>query len=210
MTKLNYKKFSKHAEILVKESKHLGSRAILQGIHHNDIGTLTVTNSHYMYQARGINAPINTVTHAITGEVIDEGEYPNTDRLIPDLNNAEKITTLNLSELVHATKAMQYGHSLSVTRREALFNIKNNKMKLVTNVEDTQVDFSYDLQTNDFEEVEMRFNSQYLLNSLEMIADMLPHETVVKVYYYGKMRPFIITPDSTDDLQALILPVREY
>src|SRR5690625_5012844 len=105
--KVNYKKFSKHAEKMIKAAK-LKSRPVLNGINHDKDGNLTVTDSHRLYHATNVNAPKDVILHAITGEEIDAGTYPDTERLIPLKDDASHVITFNdIKTFIKLMKSMQ-------------------------------------------------------------------------------------------------------
>src|SRR5690625_353191 len=102
--KINYKQFTKHAEKVAKAVSE--QRPILKGIHHDDKGTITVTDSHRLYQAKNVNAPKNAVLCAISGDELD-GTYPNTDRLIPNIDDADSVLVIDdVKQTLAVLKAM--------------------------------------------------------------------------------------------------------
>src|SRR5699024_3727547 len=134
---INYKKFMKHAEILVKGTKHLGSRPILEGVWHSEKGDkLAVTDSHYGYFAKNANAPKDTVIHAVTGEKI-EGKYPDFERLLRSVHDSEQTLVIeSVTRLIEVIQAMQYSVSKGVRRRETQLKLENGKLHVVQDIHD--------------------------------------------------------------------------
>src|SRR5690625_1640641 len=174
--KINYMKFMKHAEKLVKESSRIVStRPVLAGVHHTEDGTLFVTDSHYAYKADKVNGPKNVTTHAVTGEEI-KGKYPEIGRLFPKLHDAKvKVEIKNVKDLIEVLQAMQYAKAKGVKRRNALIEFTGNKFSL--SEREKEITFEYVLQDSRTVD-ETYLNSQYLINSLEMLLDLSRIESV--------------------------------
>lgn len=201
---INYIKFLKHAEKLVKESD-LESRPILQGVHHDGEGNITVTNTHYAYRAKGVNGPRDIVLHAVTGEEI-EGNYPDLTRLFPDPIDARvEIPLKDIQEVIEVLQAMQYAYARGVKRRKARVSIKRNLLNLFEH--DRGISFDYPIVEDESLDVsQMIFRSQYLVNSLTMFQDLGFDEATL--FTFGKNKPVVIAVPEKLNLQALILPKR--
>lgn len=201
----------KHAEKLVKEGGS-ESRPVLQGVNHSKDGTLSVTNAHYGYLAKNVNAPTDVVIHAVTGEVIDKGVYPDLERLFSSLDDAEVTFNISsVSRLIEIVQAMQYSISKGISRRNTQLELVDNTIKVTdTNNQDPNINFSYKIHQDSTVRVARTiFNSQYFLNTLELFKDQGYED--VNIHWYGPMRPFIIAPAQYDpNLQAIITPVRAF
>lgn len=204
--KINYKKFSKHAEKVTKNA--CKSRPILKGIHHDDKGTLSVTDSFRLYQARNVNAPRNVVLDGVTGEEI-EGKFPDVERLLPDPEEGELLYDYDTKRLLATLKAMQHAGRVDGTKRDAIYlDLDGNTIRLGVD-EGTPITFEYKLHSDDpTNERRMRFSLMLFLEAVEMFADMGIEE--LEIRYYGANRPFTIEPVRSDDLTALIVPIRRY
>lgn len=201
--KINYKVFSKHAE---KVAKGVGeSRPILKGIHHDDKGTLTVTDSFRLYQAYNVNAPRDVVLDAVTGEEIDAGNYPEVGKLIPEPTNATaQLSAENASELRGVLKAMvQTAKALGYKGDGMHAIIEGDALKLCN---ENGVTFEYKFDGELIEDMRIKFRLQYFLDAIEMLDDMKAQGITIR--FYGNQRPFTIMPKESSDVVALILPIR--
>lgn len=209
--KVNYKKFSKHAEKMVKSAgKRLEARPILQGIFHDSEGNLAVTDAHRMYYAREVNAPKGVVLHAITGAPIESGTYPNIGNLLPQDEPKHTLLIDELGVFVKALKAMQQTAVATGEKKdEALLSLKGESIELETPKDYEHISFSYKVDSRNnvtAKEIDLLLNLSYLLEALEMMLDM--GVNFIEIDYYGKIRPLSITPAYSDQIQAIILPVR--
>jgi len=131
-----------------------------------------------------------------------EGNYPNTDGLIPQETKTE--ITLDTKTFLQAIDRA------SLLAREE----KNNVVKLKTiddnfleilsqSTEIGRVHENVVAQEISGEEVRISFSSKYVMDALRQIDS-----NNIKVSFIGAMRPFLIRPDEEQDLLMLILPVR--
>lgn len=205
MLKINYKKFMKHAEKVTKGLPD--TRPILKGVNHDDNGTLTVTDSHRLYQAHNVNAPKNAVLDAVTGEPI-EGNYPDTYRLIPYKDDAKATLYIpDVGVLVKVLKSMQQAAMVGgIKKGNTFLTINRDGIKVDTMEEIT---FTFNLPVDNPDELEeTTISLQYVLEAFEMLADMGAIDATL--YWYGVTKPLTINPEGSDDILALILPVRKY
>lgn len=210
--KVNYKKFSKHAEKMVKAAKHLEARPILQGINHDAEGNLAVTDSHRLYYAKNVNAPKDVTLHAITGEEIDAGTYPEVTKLLPDQEPKHTYFIGDVPETIKIIKAMiQAGVATGERKNEIQARFNGDELKLVTPKDYEHIFFSYALKSANEqtkEDGEANFNLSYFLDAIEMFHDM--GVDFIRVDMHGNYRPFHLKPAEGDDIQAIILPIRRY
>ncbi|WP_188695606.1 DNA polymerase III subunit beta [Pullulanibacillus camelliae] len=131
-----------------------------------------------------------------------EGNYPNTDGLIPQETKTE--VTLGTKSFLQAIDRA------SLLAREE----KNNVVKLKTldgqsleilsqSTEIGRVHENVDAQEISGEEVRISFSAKYMMDALRQID-----ASDVKISFTGAMRPFLIRPVEEQDLLMLILPVR--
>lgn len=207
--KINYKLFSKHAERMVKgmDAKRQASRPVLSGINHDDAGTVTVTDSHRLYQARNVNAPRNTILHAVSGDEID-GAYPEVSQIIPGMDSWKaKLFIPDVKQFRDVLKAMlavelAYGYK----KDQALAELIDNQVAARGTENST---FSYELVSlGEHKADKMCFNLKYLYEAIDMFHEM--NVTSAEFRSYGGTRPFTLAPDNNDDIIVVILPIRTY
>lgn len=208
--KVNYRKFTKHAEKVAK-GKHLTSRPILQGIHHDEDGNLTVTDSHRLYYAKNVNAPRNVTLHAVTGEELDLGTYPDATRIIPDISSARDTLTIpDAKQAVAVLKAMQAaGVASGIKKDEVRLDITPGEHASSLSLCSEAVTFEYEV-TSATRSAEARpcLSVAYMLEAIDMMADL--GATSLDVHLYSSERPIFITVTGDKDasLSAVILPIR--
>lgn len=206
--KINYLQFMKHA---AKVTKKVDSRPILSGVNHTEEGDLVCTDSHRLYKVHHslVNAPKNTVINPETGEEINFGNYPNTDKLIPCIDEATaraKITDLN--KAIKLLKAMQQAGMAEGEKKDSItVSYDETGIKLDLEKEST-VYFGFNFENLIPMKDKIIFSLTYLLEALEMMQAQKVQ--FVNLYFYGNDRAFLITPDFTDKLLALILPIRRF
>lgn len=206
-----YKDFMKHAKVLTDNAKITSAhRKVLTGVLHQENGTLTVTDSHRLYQALDVDGVDEDVVKTVTGRVINE-KYPDVSRLIPDTSEANSTVRFNVKELHDAVdhiynvaKLADETVTMGVERDHvyASAQVIEEPGKLTT-----EMRASYDVQLPLEEGNTFRVNAKYLLDALKMFK--AEKEEEVTLYFYGKHRPFTIWNDRAD-LIALILPLRSY
>ena len=210
---INYKIFLKHAEKVAKTAHE--SRPILKGIHHDDKGTVTVTDSHRLYQAYNLNAPKSAVLHAITGEDITEnGAYPNVSRLVPetDLEEGIRLTITDMKKFISLLKAMQtVAQAEGYKKDEALIKLTKNGITLYFQEDDKKErytfvckpDFTRILSEMD-EEVETVIKTQMMIELAEFFKDIKVKEMNIFVKLHHQT--LYIRPEN-DEVKAIIAPV---
>ena len=202
MTKVNYLKFMENAK---KVAKTVKGRPILKGVEHREDGTLTVTDSHRLYRAYNVNAPKNTIIHAETGEVLDLGNYPNTDNLI---TSDEPIATIDFSDLKAIIKKLKAIQSVGVAnglkKDSTIVTIENGVISLDTeNPDDIQASISY-TSTN---EMKIYLSLQYFIEIFEFFESMNCDQLTLQ--YYSPYKPLKFISKHNDNLVAILLGVRK-
>lgn len=141
-----------------------------------------------------------------------EGEYPETDRLIPEggdtkiiVNRDDFIATMERSMILGSDR-----HTSHVT-----FKIGGSSDGMFDTIElnisaDELGSSSEEILVKEVEgeEVIINFNAKYMLDALSKIDDM-----DVELNFNGNMRPFTLKPinkKQEDDFVQIILPVRNY
>lgn len=205
-----YKDFMKHAKVLTDNAKITSAhRKVLTGVLHQENGTLTVTDSHRLYQALNVVGVDEDVVKKVTGRVIDE-KYPDVSRLIPGTSEANSTVRFNVKDLHDAVdhiynvaKLADETVTMGVERDHVYASAQVKGPGELT----TEMRASYDVQLPLEEGNTFRVNAKYLLDALKMFK--AEKEGEVTLYFYGKHRPFVIRNDEAD-LIALILPLRSY
>ena len=132
-----------------------------------------------------------------------EGNYPDTSRLFPD--QYETKIDVNKDLLLKSTErasllAKEAGnHVTKISVKDQIVEISANSPEVGETKE------TVDVNSIDGEEIKLNFNSKYMMDALKSVDD--DH---VVIEFSGTMKPFIIKPQSTDDLKQLILPIRSY
>lgn len=205
MIKVNYKQFMKHAEKVAKSASN--ARPILKGVNHSDNGTLTVTDSRRIYQAHNVNAPKNVILDAITGDEITAGNYPKVADIIPNDSDADKTYAIDTKELKAVLKAMQPVGRVDGTKTTDIeIKLFDDSLQLVNKA---GIDFSYNIGEplgHNETETNLLFNMEFLLEAVELMDDIKAPE--IEIRYYGNLRPFTIKPVGSNEIVALIMPMR--
>lgn len=201
--KVNYKVFMKHAEKVAKGVSE--ARPILRGVEHRDDGTLTITDSYRLYRAYNVNAPRGVVIDAITGEEID-GNYPQTDRLIPSADDAAaRLAASDIKALIGVLKAAENAaRAVGINKKNVHLELRENRLHLA-DVEEFGLSFEFSLE-GDNERLQPIFRLSFLVEAAEMFADMGAKR--IALHLYDTNRPILLTSDDQPNVVALILPVR--
>ncbi|MFD1362767.1 DNA polymerase III subunit beta [Lentibacillus salinarum] len=137
-----------------------------------------------------------------------DGNYPQTDRLIPAEHKTRLTTNRKdfLSAMERSTVLADKDQkvvTLEITDENSgifeTIELSHNNGEVGQSKEDIIVD------ETEGEELKISFNAQYMIDALKRIDD----EKVV-IEFNGAMRPFIIKPENKTHFVQLILPVRVY
>jgi DNA polymerase III sliding clamp (beta) subunit (PCNA family) len=198
--------FMKHAEKITKSASD--SRPILKGVYHANDGSLAVTDAHRLYFAKNSQERKDgSVVNPKTGVIID-GTYPDISRIIPEENDAQFNTLINVKEAVKALKALNSCGKVRSKKVIAKMSFEEKGVVFLVNTEVVNAEyrtFNGDLTKSDTDK-EVTFDLLYLIDALELFKDAGYEE--VTLYSFGRLRPFIIKPNN--EVLALILPVRTY
>ncbi|PKG24318.1 DNA polymerase III subunit beta [Niallia nealsonii] len=133
-----------------------------------------------------------------------EGNYPDTNRLIPTESKTDII--------VNAKEFLQAIDRASLLAREG----RNNVVKFATLSENVIEISSFTPEIGKVveelisesisgEELKISFSAKYMMDALKALEG-----TEIKISFTGAMRPFVIHPINDDAILQLILPVRTY
>ena len=205
----SYKIFTKHAEKMLKKVK---SRPVLQGAYHQADGSVVATDSHRLYKLHnGYQTEQPFIQNLTTGNMID-GNYPDTSKLIPEMDDAKCTIQVNVKELLDASKGMLAAHKAINSKAKYGYHLlqmmeQDNKMVLLAGTESDRFHATYNMSDVPLHgsNVNIAFQAQYLIDALALFKDA--GESKINIRFYGNIRPFII---ESKDVTALILPVRVY
>ena len=182
-------------------------REAIQGVLHKEDGTLAVTDAHRLYVAYNTPGVRENAVKSVSGKVLDV-VFPEVSRLIPDLDSATKTAQIIVKEFHHAVD-----HIYSVAKlvsNPPILGISLNKVSYTgsntKDLMDTSLTAQYSVQL-EIGDNELHVNAKYMLDALKMFKS--EKEDEVTLYFFGKVRPFVLVNRSRD-LLALILPVRKF
>lgn len=195
--KINYTTFLKHAHKVTKTAPN--SRPILQGVHHTE-NEIMATDAHRLYYAANVNAPKNTTLDKKGNEL--EGTYPNVKNLLPQSSPEKTFMINDLDAFTQLLKAFQFASKLDEQKHACLI-LKNNHIQLDSN----SLVMEYPIAAHSTLAEPIYLQIDYVLEAAEFIKDMGAQSITFNLW--SAARPITITTPSTDDLLALILPVRK-
>src|SRR5690554_4756441 len=100
-----YVTFMKHAQKLTR-GRVAKMRPILStAIHRNNY--VAVTDSHRLYKATGLYEGEEKQVDPISGQEVNHGNYPEVDRLISDIDNANHTYTIDVLKAYEAIRAIE-------------------------------------------------------------------------------------------------------
>lgn len=140
--------------------------------------------------------------HSYKGNEFDLKQFPQVERLFPDIYNAQLSFKMNIAEWLEAHSLALIAakeHKNKVTRLEGnkiLVNHSNETEKF------NEINFSYSLDNNTGVE-KVSYNCEYTLMALKAIKKM--KETEVTCYFYGPLRPMLL---KGENIEIILLPVR--
>jgi len=161
---------------------------------HNESVEIVVTENQILFKAK----------HILFFSRLLEGNYPDTNRLIPTESKTEIV--------VNAKEFLQAIDRASLLAREG----RNNVVKFSTIGQDVIEISSFTPEIGKVveelvgesiqgEELKISFSAKYMMDALKALEG-----TEVKINFTGAMRPFVINPLNDDSILQLILPVRTY
>ena len=195
----------KHAPKITKTVSE--SRLALKGAFHDTDGSITVTNSHYLWRVENAHAyPSPIIIDPVTMAQI-EGNYPATKRLIPAFSEAKAVGEIALDkrtrDIIKALReAGRFETDGTKKKENVILKIHDG---VFTTMPKALIQAKAELMKFDNPGVKLYINATYLLNTLEWLADELGERATVPFCYYGEMRPVLI---GLDRAKAIIMPVR--
>ncbi|NJD39317.1 MAG: DNA polymerase III subunit beta [Geobacter sp.] len=128
-----------------------------------------------------------------------DGEFPDYTRVIPAAN--DQIVKARREALIHAVRRMAILSSEKF--KGIMLEIENNGIKISSSnpeLGDAMEELDVTFEGAPFS---VRFNARYLLDVL-----MVCESEQVQMKFRNELSPSIVTPDSDDDLLAVIMPMR--
>lgn len=128
-----------------------------------------------------------------------DGEFPDYTRVIPAAN--DQIVKAQRDALIHAVRRMAILSSEKF--KGIMLEIENNSIKISSSnpeLGDAMEELDVQFDGNPFS---VRFNARYLLDVL-----MVCESEQVLMKFRNELSPSIVTPDSNDDMLAVIMPMR--
>ena len=131
-----------------------------------------------------------------------EGNYPNTQGLIPQESKTEVIlSTKSFLQAIDRASLLAREEKNNVVKLKTL---DNNTVEILSqSTEIGRVFENVDVKSIEGEEVRISFSAKYMMDALSKIDS-----TEIKINFTGAMRPFLIRPVDEQDILMLILPVR--
>lgn len=133
-----------------------------------------------------------------------DGNYPETDRLIPDQNKTHILTkTKELLQAIDRASLLAKENKNNVVKLETK---PSNQLEITSHLAEVgQVSEEVNAEVIEGEELKISFSAKYMIDALRIIES-----EYVEVNFTGAMRPFIIKPKEADDILQLIVPVRTF
>ncbi len=203
--KIPYIMFMKHAEKITKNAP--SGRPVLKGVYHTEDGNLIVTDSHRLYLAKNaVHGSESTVLDPKTGDQID-GNYPPVDQLIPSVNNAIAEILFDTNDLLSGVNALLKCNQVD-SGEKAFVKLNATPGSLPTiSIKNSHMFSQFTGgQFNGDEDVKLAFDTQYFVDALSLFKACKTDKIILR--YYGSFRPFTIASEDSQDLLAIILPIR--
>ncbi|WP_340043271.1 hypothetical protein [Bacillus velezensis] len=203
--KIPYIMFMKHAEKITKNAP--SGRPVLKGVHHTEDGNLVVTDSHRLYLAKNsVHGSESTVLDPKTGDQID-GNYPTVDQLIPSVDTAVAEILFDTKDLLSGMNALLKCNQVD-SGGKAFVKLTATSGSLPTlSIKNSHMFSQFTGgQFNGDEGVKLIFDTHYFVDALSLFKACNTAKIILR--YYGPLRPFTITPEDSQDLVVVILPIR--
>ena len=172
------------------------TRPILNGIHITNYGHLEATNSHILLRLLNrVPKDQEMVLHPKELREI-EGNYPDTDRLVPSSFNANwLLDPIESHQIVKFLKSFDKGTPVTVSAKDSALVIANQS---------TGTAGAFPLLKCDGDDIGFACNVTYLLYMMAFIADCAP--LPVEIGLVSPIRPIVF--EVTDAFVGLITPIR--
>lgn len=204
--KVPYVEFMKHAQKVVREPA-IKTRPVLGGVYHHD-NTIAVTDSHRLYYATNMNEGAGEARNVspITGAEINEGEFPDITRLIPEEGSEEQLTAIyDVTKLYDYVRAIEIISRINKTSDILALEFDSDYFSIKTVDEITDGVAKYVEGTRKPDNIKTIYaNIKYVKEALMLLRDAKAEKVEIK--YYGNNRPFTL---SSGNLLTLIMPIRK-
>lgn len=184
--------FGEDFQVVVPNRTIAGFKAVFSD--DEDHVSVYLNNTQILFK----NATVNFYSRLV------EGNYPDTDRLIPDANLYSLILTLDVAETLHA---MNRAKLLTAGLQGGTVKLSVQEDKLILTVNTPEVGSSFEeisMLEKLGEDIEISFNPQFLIDALRVIK-----EPQIKIHFISNVRPFTIMPkEDSENFVQLVTPVR--
>jgi len=202
LTKVPYVTFMKHAQKVTKTASK--SRPILGAVIHRE-DYVAVTDSHRLYKAKDIYEGTEKQIDPTTGLEVDNGNYPDVERLIQDYSDATHVFNIDVTHAYEAVRAIEIASRVNKATTDMNLVVGFDHIELKTDVR-AGLDVSYKAETStsivDLDTVIL--DIKYVKEAIHVLKDAKIEKFSLE--YYGRTRPIQIR---TDNFIALILPKRQ-
>lgn len=203
MTKVPYVTFMKHAQKVVK-SPTCKTLPVLGGVIHRD-NYIAVTDSHRMYYATDMYEGEEKNVNPITGLEIDNGNYPDVERLIQDSSNAKHVYNIDVTHAYEAVRAIELASKVNKATTEMNIVTGDNYLKFKTDDKAAfDVVYNADLSSSIVDLETSILDIKYVKEALHVLKDAKVERFTLE--YFGKHRPFQLR---SGNFLAIVLPKRQ-
>lgn len=212
MKDTQYKKAFDVASKFVSKS---GARPSITGVFHDEQGRMIATDSHRMIRISNVwKEQINSFIVNKDNKII-ESNYPQTDRLFPDKQDAKTMFRFSTRKyIIDILKGLnKLTGSFGIPTVKII--VKDGKMKFEPGMKVKEVrlnlsfEFDVELENNSIDEFVITVSTRYLYEMLEGYKKM--GINTVDVYFYGEVLPLLFTPSHGDlEMEGILLPVRTF
>jgi|SRR5690625_3313519 len=202
--KVSYITFMKHAKKVAK-GPAIKSRPVLGGVIHRE-GYIAVTDSHRLYYATDLHEGKEKNINPVTGEEIDEGAYPEVERIIPESRTeVQSIKISDVSKLYDYVRAIEVVSRINKTTDIMAMEFDDGYFSIRTDDEITDGIVKYVEGSKEPKDEETIYvNIKYVKEALMLFRDAKISGIVIN--QYGINNPITI---AGGNLTTLIMPVRK-
>ena len=181
------------------------ARAILQCVYYDEEGSIVATDSHRLLKVRNFHNYDKPFAINLDTAKLVEGNYPDTNRLMFSLDDAQFRIKVDIDDLARAIRAFgspQYPY--------LKMNIRNSGIEIASVQSAVTVRMRIEAKVENKKYDLLGFNGKYLLDALMFTKDLIPklEPKVVDMYLSDSaVRPFILATKNTD-YQYMITPTR--
>ena len=198
-------KLMKH---LKKAISHTGSRPMLECAHYDTDGSITVTDSHRLIRIENFHKNEEGFNLNLLTMELDEGSYPETSRLIPDIEDAKTKLTISLGALKRAVTSLKNGTGGAV-------NIQMfDDYIILYNSSDKYENVKFEIKLNvaiKGERFPIAFDTNYLLDAVNFLLDAKQRFALDNVVFHmtSPIRPVVLKIEE-QQYTYLVTPVRTF